>query len=468
MQIVKGYSPVRSGLAFLPFTAGMITGSTQIAARLMHRVPARYLMVPGLVVAAVGMGLLTQLKVDSSFVSLVLPAELLISLGLGSTMMPAMNLATTGVSPQDAGVASAMVNTAQQVGGSIGTALLNTIAATATTTYIVAHAHGRPSPSLVAIGQVHGFTVAIWWGVGIILLAALLVAVLINGNRRKAQARSPQTREHPAHANGRTAQAPAPAPSVGTAVGGLIRGGGGATLPGAIVTVVELGGRQLGRVTTKDDGSYEVGVPAAGSYVLIVAADGHQPQAATVTIGDEPLFYELALSGTSGLAGVVRSAATGAPIAAARVVVTDLRGEVVASAETDQNGRFSIQDLVSGTVTVVASADGHRPSAVPVEVSGQGTTQCDVELRAGGRVKGTVRAGTEKLPLGDARVALVNAAGDTVAVTTTGSDGEYAFADLVEGEYTVTASAYQPATTTMTLDGADQAMIDLTLGHPDE
>jgi EmrB/QacA subfamily drug resistance transporter len=474
MQIVKGYSPVRSGLAFLPFTAGMITGSTQIAARLMHRVPARYLMVPGLLLAAVGMGLLTQLSVDSSFVTLVLPAELLISLGLGSTMMPAMNIATTGVSPQDAGVASALVNTAQQVGGSIGTALLNTIAATATTTYVVAHAHGRPSRSLVAAGQVHGFTVAIWWGVGIILLAAVLVAVLINGKRNSREARSPQPREHAA-AHARTAEpAVQPAtgtatePATGTAIGGRIRGTGGTALPGAIVTLVELGGRQLGRVTTKEDGSYEVGVPAAGSYVLIVAADGHQPQAATVTVGGEPLFYELALTGTAGLSGVVRSAATGAPIARARVVVTDLRGEVVASAETDESGRFAIEDLVSGTVTVVASADGHRPNAVPVEVSGQGTTRCDVELRAGGRVKGTVRAGAEKAPLGDARVALVNSAGNTVAVTTTGSDGEYAFTDLAEGEYTVTASAYQPATTTMTLDGADQAMIDLILGHPGE
>ena len=458
MQIVKGYSPVRSGLAFLPFTAGMITGSTQIAARLMHRVPARYLMVPGLLLAALGMGLLTQLKVDSSFVGLILPAELFISLGLGSTMMPAMNIATTGVSPQDAGVASALVNTAQQVGGSIGTALLNTIAATATTTYVVAHAHGAPSHALVAVGQVHGFTVAIWWGVGIILLAAVLVAVLINGKENRRKARSPQT---PAHVAPRT---PEPA---ATGIGGRISGTGGAALPGAIVTLVELGGRQLGRVTTKDDGSYEVGVPAAGSYVLIVAADGHQPQAATVTVGKEPLFYELALTGTAGLAGVVRSAATGVPITGARVVVTDLRGEVVASAETDQNGRFAIKELVSGTVTVVASADGHRPAAVPVEVSGQGTTQCDVELRAGGRVRGTVRAGAERLPLGDARVALVNAAGNTVAVTTTGADGEYTFTDLAEGEYTVTASAYQPATTTMTLDGLEQA-VDLTLGHGGE
>jgi EmrB/QacA subfamily drug resistance transporter len=510
LQIVKGYSPVRSGMAFLPFTAGMITGSTQIAARLMHRVPARALMVPGLLVAAAGMGLLTQLKVDSSFVGVVLPAELLISLGLGSTMMPAMNLATTDVAPQDAGVASAMVNTAQQVGGSIGTALLNTIAATATTTYIVSHAHGRPSRLLVAVGQVHGFTVAIWWGVGITLLAAFVVAVLINGKRgsrrpsassadrpgtaveEPAQVRAPQTREYAsvgAHVgprpNGRAARDPqlasnveppsvsgkgnasAPAPA-GIAVEGRIRGAGGAPLPGATITLVELGGRQLGRVTARDDGSYALGVPGAGSYVLIVAADGHQPQAATVAVGDEPIFYELALSGISGLAGVVRSAATGASIAAATVVVTDLRGEVVGSAETDQNGRFAIKDLVSGTVTLVASADGHRPSAVPVEVSSQGTTQCDLELRTGGRLKGTVRAGAENMPLGDARVTLFNAVGNTVAVTTTGPDGEYTFTDLDRGEYTVTASAYQPATTTMTIDGADQPSIDLRLGHPDE
>jgi hypothetical protein len=324
--------------------------------------------------------------------------------------------------------------------------------------------------------------------VGILLLAAFLVAVLINGKQRKqtpatvveepAQVRSPQVREYAsvgAHAgprsNGRDARdtlpnaEPSPA---GIPVGGRIRGAGSAVLSGATITLVELGGRQLGRVTTKDDGSYALSVPGAGSYVLIVAADGHQPQAATITVGDEPLFYELTLSGTSGLAGVVRSAATGASIAAATVVVTDLRGEVVGSAEADRNGRFSIKDLVAGTVTLVASADGHRPTAVPVEVSGQGTTQCDVELRAGGRLRGTVRAGADDMPLGDARVALVNAAGDTVAVTTTGPAGEYTFTDLDQGEYTVTASAYQPATAAMTIDGTDQALIDLRLDHPDE
>jgi protocatechuate 3,4-dioxygenase beta subunit len=307
---------------------------------------------------------------------------------------------------------------------------------------------------------VHGFTVAIWWGAGILLLAALVVAVLITGKKgRRRPSAPPATRPE-------SAPAQVQAPRTRLAVEGRIRGAGGAPLRGATITLVELGGRQLGRATTGDDGSYALGVPTAGSYVLIVAADGHQPQAATVTVGDEPLFYELALSGTSGLAGVVRSAATGAALAAATVVVTDLRGEIVGTAETDQSGGFAIDDLVAGTVTLVADADGHRPSAVRVEVSGPGTTRCDLELLAGGRLKGTVRAGAENTPLGDARVALVNAAGDTVAVTTTGPDGEYTFTGLDHGEYTVTASAYQPATTTMTIDGADQAMIDLRLGHP--
>ena len=97
MQLIKEYSPVVTGLAFLPMVAGMITGSTQIATRLMLRVPPRLLMVPGYLVAAVGMLLLTQIGMDTSYPLLILPAMLLIGLGLGTAMMPAMQLATGGV-----------------------------------------------------------------------------------------------------------------------------------------------------------------------------------------------------------------------------------------------------------------------------------------------------------------------------------------------------------------------------------
>ncbi|MGW2179113.1 MFS transporter [Streptomyces sp. NPDC001732] len=188
LQVVKGYSPIRTGFAFLPMIAGMITGSTQIGARLMTRVPARKLMGPGFLTAAVGMLLLTQLEIGSSYVGLILPAQLLLGLGMGTAFMPAMSLATHGVEPRDAGVASAMVNTSQQVGGAIGTALLNTIAASAATAYAGSHAAlGATDPKLLKLqSMVHGFTGAIWWAVGILLVAATIAVTFINAGRPAA------------------------------------------------------------------------------------------------------------------------------------------------------------------------------------------------------------------------------------------------------------------------------------------
>ncbi|MFC9331632.1 MFS transporter [Kitasatospora sp. NPDC057015] len=181
LQVVLGYSPVLSGVAFLPMVAGMITGSTQIGARLMTRVAPRYLMAPGFLVASLGMLILTQIKMDSSYPALILPGLILMGLGMGTAFMPAMSLATHGVQPRDAGVASAMVNTSQQVGGAIGTALLNTIAASATTAYLTAHAAGATSKQALQLeSMVHGFSTAIWWSFGILVLAGLIAFTFIN------------------------------------------------------------------------------------------------------------------------------------------------------------------------------------------------------------------------------------------------------------------------------------------------
>ncbi|WP_432056890.1 MFS transporter [Streptomyces sp. bgisy022] len=187
LQVVKGYSPVRTGFAFLPMIAGMVTGSTQIGARLMTRVAPRLLMGPGFLVAAVGMLLLTRLEIGSSYAALLLPAMLLLGLGMGTAFMPAMSLATLGVEPRDSGVASAMVNTSQQVGGAIGTALLNTIAASATTAYVadrIGGAGSRAEQQLIQLqGQVEGYTSAIWFAVGILVAAAAIATVLVNAGR---------------------------------------------------------------------------------------------------------------------------------------------------------------------------------------------------------------------------------------------------------------------------------------------
>ncbi|GAA4821418.1 MFS transporter [Streptomyces ziwulingensis] len=187
LQIVKGYSPVKTGFAFLPMVAGMITGSTQIGTRLLTRVPPRLLMGPGFLVAAVGMLLLTQMEINTSYAGVLLPGMLLLGLGMGTAFMPAMSMATQGVRPQDAGVASAMVNTSQQVGGAIGTALLNTIAASATTSYIADHIAGASSKSqrqLVLLqGQVQGYTSAIWFAVGILVAASVIALTLVNAGK---------------------------------------------------------------------------------------------------------------------------------------------------------------------------------------------------------------------------------------------------------------------------------------------
>ncbi|MFH8556949.1 MFS transporter [Streptomyces celluloflavus] len=190
-QVVLGYSPVKTGMAFLPLTVTIVVGSTQISARLLHRLAPRLLMVPGALLVSVGLYLLTFLTARPAYATHVLPAELLVGLGMSLVFMPVTATATKGVAPHDAGVTSATVNTAQQVGGSIGTALLNTIATSATATYLTARladaAHrnggGAVPPALrtaiVHDGVVHGFTVAIGIGAAIMLLTAAVAGLMV-------------------------------------------------------------------------------------------------------------------------------------------------------------------------------------------------------------------------------------------------------------------------------------------------
>ncbi|MGW2417599.1 MFS transporter [Streptomyces tubercidicus] len=197
LQTVLGYSPVRTGLAFLPMVAAIVVGSTQISARLLHRIPPRFLMVPGALLAAAGLFTLRYLTAEPAYVAHVLPAMLLVGLGMGLIFMPVMATATSGVAVHDSGVTSATVNTAQQVGGSIGTALLNTIAASTSAVFIADHLADAArkggglglTPAvrdqIVKEGVVHGFNVAIGVASAIMLLAALTAGLLVNGRAPK-------------------------------------------------------------------------------------------------------------------------------------------------------------------------------------------------------------------------------------------------------------------------------------------
>jgi EmrB/QacA subfamily drug resistance transporter len=189
LQTVDHYSPLKTGVAFLPLMAMNGLAATQLASRLMPRVRTRLLVVPGLLIAAAGVLFLTQLTPEASYVTHVLPAELLLGLGLGIAMVPCISTATNNADPRDVGVTSAMTTTSQQIGASIGTALLNTIAATATAAYLVAHTKGA---DLASRATVHGFAVASEWAVGILVLGAVIGGILITAHPgRDAAHRAP-------------------------------------------------------------------------------------------------------------------------------------------------------------------------------------------------------------------------------------------------------------------------------------
>jgi len=182
LQETLHYSALGTGVAFLPFAVGIVVGAG-LSAQLLTRVGPRLLMVSGLVLAAVGMVMLTRIGVDTGYWSHVFPAELVISFGMGVVFGPMTNTALVGVADHDAGVASALVNTAQQVGGSLGTALLNTIFISAVSSYLTAHRSSAASPATQGLAVVHSYTVAFWVSAALISVAALVAGVLVRARR---------------------------------------------------------------------------------------------------------------------------------------------------------------------------------------------------------------------------------------------------------------------------------------------
>ena len=177
LQVILGYSPLKSGFAFLPFTAGVLVFAG-IASQLLPKIGPKPLMIPGLFFAAIGMLLLSRITPETAYVSHVLPSLFIISSGMALVFIPISTTSLHNVGSHDAGVASAMINTSQQIGGSLGTALLNTIAATATTNYI------KTNTSLGAkvqpFGMVHGFSVAFQVGALMLLIGAIVLIAFIN------------------------------------------------------------------------------------------------------------------------------------------------------------------------------------------------------------------------------------------------------------------------------------------------
>ena len=184
LQVILGYSPLRSGFAFLPFTAGIIVFAG-IASQLLPKFGPKPLMVPGLIFAGIGLLMLTQITPETSYVTHVLPSLLIMSSGMALVFIPLTSTSLHGVSNHDTGVASAMINTSQQVGGSLGTALLNTVAATAATSYVIANKEvGLDVPGMAQKfypnGITHGYTVAFTVSAALLFAGAVVLFFFIN------------------------------------------------------------------------------------------------------------------------------------------------------------------------------------------------------------------------------------------------------------------------------------------------
>ncbi len=196
MQQNLGFTPIQAGLAFLPMPICIVTASIIAQTRVLPKTGPRPLIVTGMLFGAAGMTFLAQLDSGSTYVSNVMPGIIILGLGFGMIFATAINTATLGVMPQDAGVASALVNTCQQVGGAAGTALLSTIAATSTAAYITSNGHSRETAAAAAI---HGYTVAFWVSAAIFLLGAIVGAVLLRGGpNQTVAAGTPQVLGDPA------------------------------------------------------------------------------------------------------------------------------------------------------------------------------------------------------------------------------------------------------------------------------
>ncbi len=187
-QVNLGWSPLRSGFAFLPFSGGIIA-SAGVVATLLPRLGPKPIMLVGLAMAVAGMLLLTTIGQDTAYWSHVLPAMLLMSIGLAGVFIPASSTALADVEAHDAGVASAVLNTSQQIGGSLGTALLNTLFAGAVTGYLADNVRSpEDAERLAPLAFIEGYHVAFFVAAGLLATGWLVTALVINARKTDAPA----------------------------------------------------------------------------------------------------------------------------------------------------------------------------------------------------------------------------------------------------------------------------------------
>ncbi|WP_433544938.1 MFS transporter [Streptomyces sp. CA-294286] len=485
LQMVDGASATESGLLMLPMMGGVVLASIVSGQLISATGHYRVYPVVGCALSAVGMWLLSRLERGTPQLDYSIWMAVL-GVGVGLVLPVLVLVVQNSVRPGDLGTATSAHTYFRHMGGSLGAAVFGTLFAGR---LVDALADSLPAgvalpdassltpqlvhsmPPLLRDVYVEAYAAAMprlfLYLVPVLVLGLLIACFLKEKPLVSAQNAPSAVAAEPA------VPYPLPAPhlplpaqqSGGLPVRGTVRHHGGSAVPRAALTLIDVAGQQVGRGASGSDGRYALSVRGPGAYVLIVAADGYQPQAVTVTVGERPVELDVVLGGAGRLAGSVVGG-DGNPVRDAAVTLTDGRGEVVASTRSGRAGEYVLPDLLAGEYTLAASAPEHRPTALPVSVRSSGETRQDIGLTGGAVLSGTVRANGER-PVDDARVTLLDEAGNVLDTLTTGPDGAFRFAYLSCGEYTVIAAGYPPLATVLRVTGDDRTERDLRLGHED-
>jgi EmrB/QacA subfamily drug resistance transporter len=511
-QIGRGYSPTKAGLMTIPLMAGVLVASTVSGLLISRTGRVKPFVLTGTIVLVGGFAALWQID-HLTKLWIVGGGMALVGIGVGMSMQNLILAVQNTVALRDIGAASSTVTFFRSLGGTIGVSVLGAVLADRVAADVPERLAAEgvnvppgstagsgsldlsalPAPIVNAIRAVYGDDIGhIFLISAVIAVVGVLAALFLpritlrssidlepapaaGAGTSEVTSAGPEAAAAPAQAGpertngvvyqGVHAVEPEPLPPpAGAVVTGRITGPDGRPVVGALLTVTDFPGHQVAREASGPDGRYRLGLPSGGAYLLICAAQQHQPLATMLTLNLGETRRDLTLAGASRVEGRVLGAA-GGPVAGATVTLTDARGEVVGAAITAADGGYALVDLYPGDYTLVATADRTLPVARSLTLDGPGSHRVDVTLRSNATVGGVIRSARTGHPVPDATATLTDAFGNLVGTVHTGDDGRYEFPDLMPGFYTLTASGFAPVAAPLEL-GSERTDLDVLLGQP--
>ncbi|MFE6895122.1 DHA2 family efflux MFS transporter permease subunit [Streptomyces sp. NPDC057694] len=436
LQLVMHYKPLKAGLAFLPMVGAVMVVATQVVARVMGRIPTRWLVGPGLAFTAAGVWMFTTLSEDSSYLFGVLPAWLLLGIGMGLSYSPTTHASLAGVAERDSGAVSAFQTTARQIGGAIGLALSNTLAASAAASYFADHKGQGGQDELLIRSIVHGSASAAWWVSGILLIGTVICTIMINADPRTTRS----------------------APAGAVMICGRVVWADDVPVSEAALTLVTHDGREVAHTSADANGAYALRAPGhEGPYILIARSDTHRSTATplALTEGASEIEHTVTFQDEGVVSGIAQDEADGLPLNGASVILTDVHGRLIRSLSTDDKGSFLIDRLAYSPYVLVVHHDGYRPAAIDIRIGEPRQITVTAELAALSRLGSLsgVVSDSERTPVNDVRLTLTDGSG-TGLTATTKKDGSFQFADLPVGSYILIAAGHPPTVSQLKISEA--------------